>query len=562
MLHVFQTTPITPIDDGSAKVTYQSKNNFQGSDSFVFAASDGLDSGQAAVTVNVTRDYRPPTIPHPPGAQTLQEDGSVAVTLTGSDPDGALDVLSYEIAMPPAHGSASIVGNQLTYTPAPNYFGSDSFSYRVFDGKYYSDPATITLAVTSVPDKPEVTLNAPATAATGFDMNLGVTVFDPDPGADHIISIDWGDGTTPEHDGEVMVDGKPVSGPILNPDGTLPDNTDTTGPIYSRGANGYGSLNAQHAYTKSGTYTIAVCATDKGPIPQELAYTQASKGCGQTTITVRPGVAYRLTADTSAQDVNPGDTVSFSFTLQNRPFDVTPTDGTTGITDTKVALTGEASTGLTNLRVPAPPAASAIDLGNLEQTCTVTGTTYRCELGTLPYDSSGVVHLIADIGPLAPGGAQLSLSAEVSGTAPEHEQTSGAGQVHVISKDTPPHLASLTPDNGDTTNGTPVTLTGSDFQAGAAVYFGTQLGRVTDTKDSQTITALAPPQAAGVVDVTVVNPDNRSDKLTQAFTYPAAVASGSTPSGGGGGGGGGSLGILTLGILLICINRKGRAGVD
>ena len=293
LLHVFQTTPITPIDDSSAKVTYQSKNNFQGTDNFVFVASDGLDSGQATVTVNVTRDYRPPTIPHPPGAQTLQEDGSVVVTLTGSDPDGALDVLSYEIATPPAHGGANIVGNQLTYTPAANYFGNDSFSYRAFDGRDYSDPATVNLTINSVPDKPEVTLDAPDKAGTGFYMHLGVTVFDPDPGADHRISIDWGDGNT-EQDGQVTVNGQPVSGPVLNPDGTLPDNVDTTGPIYSRGANGYGSLNADHAYSQSGTYTIAVCATDKGPIPQELAYTQASKGCGQTTITIGPSVAYHL----------------------------------------------------------------------------------------------------------------------------------------------------------------------------------------------------------------------------------------------------------------------------
>ena len=393
LLHVFQTTPITPIDDSSAKVTYQSNNNVQGTDNFVFAASDGLDSGQATVSVNVTRDYRPPTIPHPPGLQTLQEDGSVVVTLTGSDPDGALDVLSYEIATPPAHGSASIVGNKLTYTPAPNYFGSDGFYYRVFDGKDYSAPTKVNLSIASVPDKPEVTLDAPAKAGTGFNMKLGVTVFDPDPGADHTISIDWGDGST-EQDGQVTVDGQPVSGPVLNPDGTLPDNVDTTGPIYSRGANGYGSLNADHAYTRSGTYIIAVCATDKGPIPLGLAYTQASKGCGVKTVTVLPSVAYWLGADTSAKDVNPGDTISFSFTLQNHPFDATPTDGTAGMTDTNVVLSGEASTGLTNLHVPPPP--SALDLGNLEQTCTVTGTRYSCALGTIPYDSSGVVRLVKD----------------------------------------------------------------------------------------------------------------------------------------------------------------------
>ena len=179
----------------------------------------------------------------------------------------------------------------------------------------------------------------------------------------------------------------------------------------------------------------------------------------------------------------------------------------------------------------------------------------------MPYDSSGVVHLAADVDALAPGHAQLSLSARVSGTAPEHEQTGGAGQINVIAKDAPPQLASLTPEKGGTENGTQVTLSGSDFQIGAVVYFGNQLGRITETKDSQTITALAPAQPAGTVDVTVVNPDDRSDKLAQAFTYQSVSVSGGNPSSSGGGGGGGGLGLLTLSFLLIFVYRKRTAPV-
>jgi hypothetical protein len=552
LLHVFQTTPITPIDDASAKVTYQSNNNFQGTDNFVFAASDGLDSGQATVTINVQRDYRPPTVPHPPGNQTLKEDGSVVITLTGSDPDGVLDVLSYEIVTPPGHGDAKIVGDQLTYTPAPNYAGDDQFSYRVYDGKYYSDPATVALTVTSVPDKPQVTLDAPDHAGTGFNMQLNVTVFDPDAGADHRISIDWGDGAT-EQDGEILVDGEPASGPILNPDGTVPDNVDTTGPIYTMGSNGYGNLSAQHAYKHAGNYDINVCATDKGPIPQEVTYTEASKGCGQTSVSVIPAVAYRLTAETSAADVDPGDTVSFTFSLENRAFDVMPDDLSTGLTDTDVVITGDVSPGLAGLRLQgqASPVAVA-DLGSLDNTCVITGGSYRCALGTLPYDSKGAIHLVADVNALAPGNALLSLSAQVSGTAPVHEQASGAAQINVIAGNTPPALLSVTPNKGDTEIGTQVTLTGSDFQAGAVVYFGNALGLLAETKDSQTIAVLAPAHDAGPVDITVTNPDGQNAALAKAFTYQTASAGGvkTSGSGGGGGGGGGNLGLLTLGLLV------------
>ena len=546
LLHVFKTTPITPIDDSSAKVTYQSNNNYQGTDSFIFAATDGLDTGTATVSINVQRDYRAPTIPHPPEKQILVEGSNVVITLTASDADEHLDVLQYEIVEVPAYGSVEIVGNQLTYTPLENYAGEDSFTYRAYDGLYYSEPAKVDLSITDVPDAPVVTLEVAANAGTGFYIPLDVTVYDPDDGADHGITINWGDGSL-ENDGVILVGGVEVDSPTFNTDGTLPDNIETTGPIYSIGNNGYGNLNASHAYTQAGSYTIEVCASDKG------TQTAAPQGCQQATVTVEPRVAYNLTAQTSLAEVNPGDSVSFTFTLENRAFDVTPTDITTGLSDSNVVISGTASPGLVGLSNPSGGTS-----------CDINGSSYTCNLGAVPYDSSHVIQLEAAVDPLAPGQALLSINAKVSGTAPRHQDITGAGQVKVIAKAVPPQLVSLTPESGATDDGTPVTLTGNDFQAGAAVYFGNELGQAVEVIDAQTMTVMAPIQAAGVVDVIVINPDERSDKLVEAFTYRAPSAggddSGGNDSGGnanggnsGGGGGGGATDMAFLLIMLIAL---------
>jgi hypothetical protein len=42
----------------------------------------------------------------------------------------------------------------LTYTPAPNYYGPDSFTFKVSDGEHDSAVATITITVRSVNDAP------------------------------------------------------------------------------------------------------------------------------------------------------------------------------------------------------------------------------------------------------------------------------------------------------------------------------------------------------------------------------------------------------------------------
>jgi hypothetical protein len=84
---------------------------------------------------------------------TTSEEGSVTITLSGSDQDG--DSLSYSITEP-SNGSAVLGedGVTVTYTPDANFNGTDSFTYMANDGTANSAPATVTVSVSAVNDAP------------------------------------------------------------------------------------------------------------------------------------------------------------------------------------------------------------------------------------------------------------------------------------------------------------------------------------------------------------------------------------------------------------------------
>jgi hypothetical protein len=83
-----------------------------------------------------------------------------------------------------------------------------------------------------------------------------------------------------------------------------------------------------------------------------------------------------------------------------------------------------------------------------------------------------------------------------------------------------PVVDAVSPNNGSALGGTPVTITGANFQAGAAVTFGGALATLVNVPDAGTITALTPPHAAGLVDVVVQNPSPAlSGALLASFFY-------------------------------------------
>ena len=126
--------------------TYTTSTNLTGSDTVTFVVSDGaLQSNVGTVMITIT------PVDDAPFAQgrsvRVLEDRPQAIKLFGMDVEG--QTLSVAIATPPTHGALTGTAPDVTYTPDANYNGTDSFTFTVSDGVAESQPATITLTISS-----------------------------------------------------------------------------------------------------------------------------------------------------------------------------------------------------------------------------------------------------------------------------------------------------------------------------------------------------------------------------------------------------------------------------
>src|SRR5207244_2005386 len=100
-------------------------------------------------------------------AFTVAEDTTLTIDAPGvlsNDTDVDGDSLSPIAASGPQHGSFSLNADATpTYTPAPNYNGSDSFTYKANDGTADSNVATVTITINAVNDAPVAVDDAVAT---------------------------------------------------------------------------------------------------------------------------------------------------------------------------------------------------------------------------------------------------------------------------------------------------------------------------------------------------------------------------------------------------------------
>ena len=129
------------------------------SDSELLYTPDVNFSGQAVISIkafNGTK-YSPPAnvvidvVSHNPIASALYvsvvKNGTISIDLSGTDPEN--DSLTYSVDTPSVNGTLFLNdSNTQTYVPDTEFVGEDSFTYKAFDGVYYSDPATVHITVT------------------------------------------------------------------------------------------------------------------------------------------------------------------------------------------------------------------------------------------------------------------------------------------------------------------------------------------------------------------------------------------------------------------------------
>ncbi len=96
---------------------------------------------------------------------TINQDTTLDITLEASDEDG--DTLSYEIGTP-KHGKLEGTAPNLRYTPNSGFSGTDTFAFKVFDGKEWSILRLITINI----KKEEAPIEAKITSLSPKSVNL------------------------------------------------------------------------------------------------------------------------------------------------------------------------------------------------------------------------------------------------------------------------------------------------------------------------------------------------------------------------------------------------------
>jgi hypothetical protein len=233
------------ITGGGTGLTYEPAANFCGPDSFAYTLNGG---STATVSVTVTCvDDLPVAVDD--SATVAEDSGATAIDVLANDTDIDGGPMSVDSVTQPANGTVAIAGGGtgLTYEPAANFCGPDSFTYTLNGGS----TATVSITVTCVDDAPTAVDDAATVAedapATAVDVLANDT--DPDGGLKMIGSAsDPANGTVVITVGGSGLAYQPDPGYCNDPPGTSPDT---------------------FAYTLNGgstaTVSITVTCVDDGP---------------------------------------------------------------------------------------------------------------------------------------------------------------------------------------------------------------------------------------------------------------------------------------------------------
>jgi hypothetical protein len=148
------TAVINGTNDG---ILYTPFLNFFGTETFTYTADDGNGGaavGTVTVTVNPVNDF-PVAVDD---AYTIDEDtpGSV-FTVLDNDTDVDNDPLTITALGPTDQGGVANINatnDAIIYTPALDYFGTETFTYTADDGNGGTDTGTVTITILPVDEPP------------------------------------------------------------------------------------------------------------------------------------------------------------------------------------------------------------------------------------------------------------------------------------------------------------------------------------------------------------------------------------------------------------------------
>ncbi|KGK28911.1 PKD domain-containing protein [Cellulophaga sp. E6(2014)] len=182
-----------------------------------------LSSSEATITITVTAPANQAPIAVADNYSVIKgtNNNLFNVIENDSDPDG--DTLTVTLELFPLNGTATMSGNQISYSPNINFVGTDQIGYQISDGNGGTDDGLITVTVSAPANQaPVAVASGPTTTTIGAVENFYADS-SSDPDGDNLTYLwDFGDTTTSN---------------LINP---------------------------MHSYTTAGPYTVTLTVTDNG----------------------------------------------------------------------------------------------------------------------------------------------------------------------------------------------------------------------------------------------------------------------------------------------------------
>lgn len=160
-------------------VTYRPSASFYGGiDSFTYTATNpGGTSSPATVTVTVG-EVALPTV----AAKSVTTPYNTATNINLANAITGTDVTSIAVAGNPSHGTVSVSGETVTYTPSATFYGgTDSFTYVASNPGGNSSPATVTVTVTPLSTPVAAALSVATTTGTPVLIEAAAEASSPQP---------------------------------------------------------------------------------------------------------------------------------------------------------------------------------------------------------------------------------------------------------------------------------------------------------------------------------------------------------------------------------------------
>ncbi|MDQ3177102.1 MAG: MopE-related protein [Actinomycetota bacterium] len=211
-----------------------------------------------------------------------REDTAVSFVVAAFDSNG--DPLTYELVTSPSNGAVTGTLPSITYTPAVDFNGADSFTFRACDASACSAPATVTVSVAATNDPPDIQMEPLVTGLEDSLLTLRCVAEDID--LDPECALSWSLVSAPHG---MTIDA-------------------VTGDIYWVADESY------MAETVSATVRVTDCHGASSIFAFEVAIASRPDAPRITTSPVRTArFGMQYVYDVDAFDPDPGDSVTFEL---------------------------------------------------------------------------------------------------------------------------------------------------------------------------------------------------------------------------------------------------------